>query len=69
MRATRGGPLLAPMPEVTGVTIQVSSPRCWCPWYVRNRQIHEDLGVPLFTDHIKALTKSFDSNLADVGFP
>jgi len=31
------------------------------PWYVRNRQIHEDLGVPLFTYHIRALTASFDS--------
>jgi len=28
-------------------------------WYVSNRQIHEDLGVPLFAD----------SNLADVGDP
>jgi len=35
-------------------------------WYVSNRQIHEDLGVPLFADHIRALTASFDSNLADV---
>jgi hypothetical protein len=39
------------------------------PWYVRNRQIHEDLGVPLFADHIRALTESFDSKLADVGNP
>jgi hypothetical protein len=39
------------------------------PWYVRNRQIHEDFGVPLFADHIRALTASFDSNLADVGNP
>jgi hypothetical protein len=37
------------------------------PWYVSNRQIHEDLGVPLFADHIRALTASFDSHLADVG--
>ena len=36
---------------------------------VRNRQIHEDLGVPLFTDRIRALTASFDSRLADVGKP
>jgi hypothetical protein len=35
------------------------------PWYVSNRQIHEDLGVPLFADHIKVLTASFDSKLAD----
>ena len=35
--------------------------------YVRNRQIHEDLSVPLFADYIRALTESFDSKLADVG--
>ena len=34
-------------------------------WYVSNRQIHEDL----FADHIRALTVSFDSTLADVGNP
>ena len=39
------------------------------PWYVSNRQIHEDLGVPLFADHIRALTANFDSKLADVGNP
>ena len=36
------------------------------PWYVSKRQIHEDLGVPLFANHIRALTASFDSELADV---
>jgi hypothetical protein len=36
---------------------------------VRNRQIHEDLGVSLFVDHIRALTASFDSKLGDVGNP
>jgi hypothetical protein len=39
------------------------------PWYVSNRQIQVDLGVPLFADHIRALTASFDSKLADVGNP
>ena len=39
------------------------------PWYVSNRQIHKNLGVPLFADHIRALTASFDSKLADVGNP
>jgi hypothetical protein len=29
----------------------------------------EDLGVPLFADHIRALTTSFDSKLADVKNP
>jgi hypothetical protein len=39
------------------------------PWYVSNRQIHEDLGVPLFADHIRALTASFDSKIANLGKP
>jgi hypothetical protein len=34
-----------------------------------NRQIHEDLGVPFFADHFRALTDSFDSKLADAGNP
>jgi hypothetical protein len=39
------------------------------PWYVGYRHIHEDLGVPLFADHIRTLTVSFDSKLADVENP
>jgi len=39
------------------------------PCYVSNRQIHEDLDVPFFADHIRALTASFGSKLADVGNP
>ena len=39
------------------------------PWYISNRHIHDDLGVPLFTAHIGSLTASFDWNLADVGNP
>jgi len=39
------------------------------PWYASNRQIHEDLGVPLLADHIRALTATFNSKLADVGNP
>jgi hypothetical protein len=31
------------------------------PWYLSNRQIHEDLGVPQSADHVRALTASFDS--------
>jgi hypothetical protein len=30
------------------------------PRYLSNRQIHEELGVPPFADHIRALTASFD---------
>ena len=62
-------PLHAPPPEAKCVAIQVSSPCYRCPWYVSNRQIHEDLGVPMFADHIRALTTSFDSNLSDVWNP
>jgi hypothetical protein len=39
------------------------------PWYVGNRQIHEDWGIPFFADHIRALTESFNSKLADAGNP
>jgi len=39
------------------------------PWYVSNRQILEELGVPLFADHIRALSASIDSKLADVENP
>jgi hypothetical protein len=37
------------------------------PWYVSNRQIYEDLGIPFFADHIRTLTENFDSKLADAG--
>ena len=39
------------------------------PWYVSSRQIHEDLSVPLFADHIRTLTANCDSKLADMGNP
>ena len=39
------------------------------PWYLSYRQIHEDLGVHFLADHIRTLTASFDSRLADVGNP
>src|SRR5215469_5734156 len=39
------------------------------PWYLSNRQIHEDLGVTLFADHVRALCSNFDARLADVGNP
>jgi len=38
------------------------------PWYVGNRQI-QDVGVPLFAEHIRAVTASFDAKLADLGNP
>jgi hypothetical protein len=39
------------------------------PWYVGSRQIHEDLGIPFFADHLRTLTESFDSKLSDTGNP
>jgi hypothetical protein len=39
------------------------------PWYVSSVHIHEDLGVPFFAEHIRALTESYDSKLAGVGNP
>jgi len=39
------------------------------PWYVSIKQTDEDLGVPLFPDHIRALTESYDSRLANVWKP
>jgi len=39
------------------------------PWYIGNRRIHDDLGVPYFIDHIRSLTERFDSKLADVVNP
>jgi len=34
---------------------------------LRKTDTAEDFGVPLFADHTRALTESFDSKLADVG--
>jgi hypothetical protein len=39
------------------------------PWYVSNRQIHEDFGIPFFADHITTLTESFYAKFADAGKP
>ena len=70
MRAPLGGPLPAPMSGgYRFCNPSVSTLATGAPWYVSNRQIHEDLGVPLFAYHIRALTASFDSKLADVENP
>jgi hypothetical protein len=58
-----------PHPEAAGVTIQCLRLVTGAHWYLSNRHIHEDLGVPLIVDHIRALTASFDSTLAEVGKP
>jgi hypothetical protein len=53
---------------------QVLQSKCFriennAPWYVGKKQIHEDLGIPFFDDHTRALTESFDSKLVDTGKP
>jgi hypothetical protein len=57
---------------ITNRKLQVLQSKCLriatgAPWYMSNRQIHEDLGVPFFADHVRALTESLDSKLADAG--
>ena len=37
------------------------------PWYIKNKQIHEDYEVTFCTDRIRALIEGFDSNLAGAG--
>lgn len=37
------------------------------PWYIGNRQIHDDMGVPFFADHFRSLTKRFGTKLVGVG--
>jgi hypothetical protein len=54
--------------------LQVLQSKCFriatnASWYVGNRQNHEDLGIPFFADHIRALTESFDSKLTEAGNP
>jgi hypothetical protein len=39
------------------------------PCYLSNRQIHEDLGVPILAHHIRDLTESCDSKLAEARNP
>ena len=39
------------------------------PCNVGNRPTHEGLCFPLYADHIRALTESFDSKFADEGSP
>jgi hypothetical protein len=54
--------------------LQVLQSKCFriannSPWYNGNKLIHDDLGVPYFSYHIRSLTERFDSKLADVGNP
>ena len=37
--------------------------------YTGNKLIHNDFGVPFFTDYIRSLTERFDSKLTNVGNP
>jgi hypothetical protein len=45
--------------------LQVLQPKCpriatCLSWYIGKRHIEENLAVPFFADHIRALTESFD---------
>jgi hypothetical protein len=61
------------LPACTHVRrLQVLQSKCLhpvtsAPWHIGSRQIHEDLWVPFFAKHIRALAANFDSNLADCG--
>ena len=71
MRVPFVGPPLASIPR----NCKCCSPSVFAllatnaPWYTGNRQTHDDLRVPYFSDHIRSLTDRFDSKLADVGSP
>ena len=46
-----------------GRRLQILQSKCLridtgAPWYVISRQIHNDLGFPLFVDHIRALLRA-----------
>ena len=69
MLAPRGDSLPSPMSEGYRWYNPSVFASLVCPMVRNNMQIHEDLGVPLFADDIRALTESFDSKLADVGNP
>ena len=54
--------------------LQVLRPKCLriptgAHSYISNGHIHEDLGVPSFAGHIRALTDFYYSKLAGVGKP
>jgi hypothetical protein len=34
------------------------------PWYTGNREIHKDVKLPLFDNHIKALAEGYNSQLS-----
>jgi hypothetical protein len=52
------------LPEVSCVRLLIKNlgTATNAPWYIGNKQIHDDLGVPYFPDHIRHLTESFDSS-------
>ena len=60
--------LLQPRQEAAGSSMQVSI-ATGAPRYISNVQIHDDLRVSFFAEHLGALTESYDSKLAGVGNP
>ena len=66
-RPSPGSPPLAPMSG--NCRSFNSSVATNAPWYIGNRQIHEDFEVPFFADHMIYITERFDWNSADVWHP
>jgi hypothetical protein len=46
--------------------LSIATSALWC---IGNKQIHDDLGVSYFSEHIRSLTTRFDSKVSDVGNP
>jgi hypothetical protein len=69
MRAPSKGPLRDATSEATGAQSKCLRIATGAPWYMSSKQIHVDMGVSFFADHIKAMTGSFESKLADAGNP
>jgi hypothetical protein len=57
---------LQPCPEAASVASQVPSHCDNASWHITNTQTDEDLGLPFFADHMRALIESFDSDLTDM---
>jgi len=58
-----------PYQKTASVAVQEFRIATSAPWYIGNRQIHDDLGVPIFSEHIRSLAERFDSKLTYVGKP
>jgi hypothetical protein len=58
-----------PRQEAPGLNSKYLRLATLVPWDLGSRQIHEDFGIPFIAEHIIALNASFESKLADIGYP